>query len=778
MMMASEPSTFFHSSSSPEDKQRDRVVLGAVLLVTLFVSPLTIVFFLAMTLAYSRGRIRHKVLLATAALVTAFFAITTLLSFSLRNYADNLVSIVGAITGDGLTFGLVASVLLMQIPVSAVLGSWLGALYATWAWIRRPSWQEYDFRLTPWEWYRKRKNIRDIIHDENSPKNGGTIGVAKDGRKIVQTDKEAFPHTLFVGASGTGKTNTMMMQVRDHIKRNHGLLFIDLKGSAEVADFLKDYADRYGRNFKHFLIHDPRVPYEGPAEDGLSYYDPYGRGDASRRKDMVISARRWESDYFKNIVEDYLQTAFNVMIGAPEEKRDALEDIIFLMNPVNLAVRTRRLPQDPYYDEIRTNVQRWNERKWTRDELSAVEGMLRELNVLRSSTAGRWLRYNDEKDKMISLTESAANGDVVLFSLDSSTYSRVAPLIANLVIEDLKTVAAEKRSTGQNPFHVYIDEFSAIDSDGIVQLINKCRDAHIPISLTTQAISDLKNVDPTFAERVFAIINCLVIHRANNLPDAEELSGLIGKEKKQRVRKGVEHTSSLLGGFDRGAATGSSTLVEEEDYRISPDTIQNLGAGEVIYVAHSPQKRYEQVQVYVEKLVGEGGERIFTPKTSMPDHLRFQDDKTGPELSQDFAPTIVDPSELEDDFDEPPMAQNEDPVEEFLKRAPHSQRRPASGTLGGRDLSAAMGGAPSPTPAPPQPQSQGPVRLFDSEPVNPPTIAVPRAPARKKPAARKSSAPLPRTSPQGTPNPAAPAPSPAPKKEKPEAIKRWGDDRW
>lgn len=43
--------------------------------------------------------------------------------------------------------------------------------------------------------------------------------------------------------------------------------------------------------------------------DNFTHYDPLANGDASEIKDKIISLKD-QSDYYRSIAEDYLQTTF------------------------------------------------------------------------------------------------------------------------------------------------------------------------------------------------------------------------------------------------------------------------------------------------------------------------------------------------------------------------------------------------------------------------------------------------------------------------------------
>lgn len=595
------PSTNFAGDSGPQSSAN--IAWGAGIIFFLL-SPLTYVAAAAAYVSFAYGRISYKVILACVGLYTFILLVTGLLFSSATGYLTSFTHLKTIIDSGFATDTIAPSIfqmLLQQAPISILLGGVVGSIYCWINWIRRPSWKEFNFRLTPWQIWKKKKNIKDIKNDRNGPIDGRTLGINASGEKIVQTETESAAHTFVVGASGTGKTTTLLTGARDAIRRGEGFVFIDMKGSEDVPRIIAALCARYNRRFYHWTSQNPRMPYEGPAINGPAYYDAIGRGDATRRKDLLMAGREWSEDHYRLIVEDYLQRAMEIAIAVPPESNvDSLADILNVLDPDSLKKRSLNVVGDPYYDNIVAEINYMTDKKIDRDVIGAIEGMRRQIGILRDSIQGRWLRKDPDSDNDINLFDVAHNGDVVVFTLDSANYENNARNIGNLIIQDLKTVSSELRDNpARSPLNIIIDEFSAIGTDNIIGLIARSRDANMPVTLSTQSLGDLRAVDESFLDRIVGIVGAFIIHRSNSFKDAEIYAGLIGKEEKQFFNQGVEHKTSLFGGLGRGAGTGRGTIETKEDYIVSPDAIQKLGRGKLIYVSKT-DTRLENVEVITE----------------------------------------------------------------------------------------------------------------------------------------------------------------------------------
>lgn len=413
--------------------------------------------------------------------------------------------------------------------------------------------------------------------------------------------------SLFLAGEGmvpTHNTTSMLMGMRDVIKRGRGLIVVDCKGGPDIPAQLEEWCGRYGRRFLHWSMVDPEVGYDGPA-DSPAYYDPISRGDSSRKKDLLLAARKkWDVEYYKSVTGHYLQTLFEVQRIVPDpETPDTLVDVCKLMSPEKLLTRAKPIPKGSH-PELVESLQRMM--GMSEMERSAVGGMYRHLFTILQSTAGRWLRCDpnpvEDERQNINLRQVADRGEVVVFSLDSSNYEETAEMLAGLIIQDLKTLSSElRRKPSQYPVHVYVDEFSAVDATNILGLLSKARDAKIFTTVSTQALADLARKDPAFLDQVVGIVAGFIIHRTNSEDDARVFAGLSGVEKKTSERVQVEQTTSFAGSLGAAANKGSAYLEEVDDYAVPVGVFQKLERGECVFLANSPKRRYvNPVQVVME----------------------------------------------------------------------------------------------------------------------------------------------------------------------------------
>lgn len=439
----------------------------------------------------------------------------------------------------------------------------------------------------------------------------------------VRCIRVSAPDHLFLAGETwlpTHNTTTMLMGMREVIRMGRGLIVLDCKGDPDIAGQLSEWADRYGREFYHWSFHDKSQSYSGPAS-GPAFYDPVGRGDPSRRKDLIMGAFKWDVEYYKTVNSSYLQDLFRVvnMVPPPAEV-STLTDVVDLLTPENLVRRAQNLPLNEETADLVSGLSVML--KMNSQEQSAINNLRSRLREITTSIIGPWVRKDPEGLRDINLRDVAENGAVAVFSLDSSNYEETASLMAGLIVQDLITVTSELRNKAKSrnepplsqPCHVYVDEFSAVSAENMVNLVNKARDAMLAVTVATQTLADLRAKNPQFAERVIGAVGSFIIHRSNMEEEATTWAGLTGKVERMVTITNVEHSTGLFGGLGSSSNKGSGQLRPEEGYAVRPGEFQRLAKGHCVFVSTSPSLSY----VHPVKVIPENGMAVVSAHGGIP----------------------------------------------------------------------------------------------------------------------------------------------------------------
>jgi conjugal transfer pilus assembly protein TraD len=400
------------------------------------------------------------------------------------------------------------------------------------------------------------------------------LGTTEGGRPFHLTDHQLSAHTLILGASGAGKSNTLLTIVGDHVARGRGAVIIDMKGSQAFARALEAAAHEAGRPFRLWTL------------DGPGHWNPLGHGNPSELKDRLISAERWTEPHYQKAAERYLQTVLQVWAQARPDRAPTLRDVVGLMDHRRLAVMLRDVPR-----EHAGHVQNYLA-SLTPDQLSAVRGLETRLAIIAESHAGTYL--DPAGVGTIDLETAMDDRQVVLFSLNSSRYGQLAAQVGALVAQDLNAAMGSRLEHGGalEPFMIGVDELAALGAEHVLNLIARGREAMFPVVAATQELADIQRVARGLADQLLGIPGVKIAHRQDLPESAKMFAEVAGTE---RAWEHTYHTDRRALLPDRD--TGRGTRREVERYRVEPDTIKTLAPGEAVVITKIPTSSVQKVRV-------------------------------------------------------------------------------------------------------------------------------------------------------------------------------------
>jgi type IV secretory pathway TraG/TraD family ATPase VirD4 len=398
---------------------------------------------------------------------------------------------------------------------------------------------------------------------------GPTIVIGRDsaGRAVEVPERTLAAHGLILGATGAGKSTTLLTLLSDQIARGRPVIAIDLKGSPGFAADLEKAAQAAGRALIQW------------SPDGPSHWNPLAAGNATELKDKLLGTERFTEPHYRRAAERYLQLAIQVAQEASPGQPLTLAGVVELMAPERLAVATRRLP--------RSRAEHVNEYlgSLTPDQNSAIRGLASRLAVLTESHTGPLLEP-DPAERTLDLRRALGGGEVVLFSLNSSTYGGLAGMLGTLAVQDLVSAAGARLTAagGQAPRAVVaIDEFSALHSDNVLALLARGREAGVGVLLATQELADLDRAGRGVRDQILGNTALKIAHRQDVPESAAAVARLAGTVRVWEQSYHRRPTASGLG----GGVSSSARLVDR--YRVEPDRVSTMGTGEALVVIKSPR---------------------------------------------------------------------------------------------------------------------------------------------------------------------------------------------
>jgi conjugal transfer pilus assembly protein TraD len=403
---------------------------------------------------------------------------------------------------------------------------------------------------------------------------GGAIALGTDsrGRAVSIAERELGAHGLILGASGAGKTTTLLTILCEQVRRGRPVVAIDMKGSPGFAAALADAAADAGRPLR---IWTP---------DGERRWNPLAHGNATELKDKLIATERFTEPHYQRAAERYVQQVLQVLEASHPERPPTLGEVVRLMDPHRLSGSLRGVPR-PHAERVQDYLA-----GMTHDQLSAVRGLQTRLAIVTESHTGRYLEPSGGPAD-VDVRSALSGGAVVLFSLNSSTYGKLAAQLGTLAVQDLVCAAGHRLSEGaREPATVAIDEASVI-GENLISLFARSREAGIGVLAATQELADFDRVAPGLRDQVLGNTAFKVAHRQDVPSSAQTVAQMAGTEKTWEY---TEQLGGLVGG---GSLGGRRTRRLGEQFVVHPNEIKTLRTGQAVLVSKLRGERASTVRV-------------------------------------------------------------------------------------------------------------------------------------------------------------------------------------
>jgi hypothetical protein len=410
---------------------------------------------------------------------------------------------------------------------------------------------------------------------------GIEIGHFKDRpfKKFYLTEKALNHHVHICGASGFGKSVLIHHILRDRIRKGKGLIFIDLKGDMETLLKLNLWAKETNRE------RDLKVFSLGGSE-GLATYNPLKRGNSDQISDRIMEAYEWSEEFYRGQASKNLKRIVRTLVYLRDHESLSVtfqEIKTCLSSTQRLLELKERLPEERAdLQEGLEEVIRFLKDKELDRNLEKLRGHIDDLCL--TEFGDRLINREDGIDFLQAVEKS----EIIYFVLSSRDYPSSAKNLAKMITEDIKALTAHIDATipetERRGFQIIIDEFAEFAQDSFISFLDRTRSSKIGCVIAHQELADLRNISPTFEDRLLNNCSTSIIFQSKIQESAEKLASLAGT---RTTFKETERSSRLIA-FDH--RTGDKSLRQTEEFLVHPNVIKRLQVGECYVTGSFPKK--------------------------------------------------------------------------------------------------------------------------------------------------------------------------------------------
>lgn len=436
----------------------------------------------------------------------------------------------------------------------------------------------YRWRKNNPEKYQRKLNIESMkyrhLQNENGDfiRNPERIFIGKtfqDRKGLSITNKQRTGHVQIVGATGRGKTESVILPwfLQDALN-GHNAILIDGKGDLELSHRLKEalnsHKDFNGRIITFDLDHQYSDCVINPLEGG----------NFLEISERIIASLEFESTYYKNVQQQSLLMILQLM-EATQEPITFSRIYEYLIDGTIFSELVRKAKLD--HGSLRTEIQRF-ESLSIKDKEDRLSGLISQLRPLATGDLAKTINGKKSDSNYLSLNEIInSTSDIqrcLVVGLNTMRFQVSAKIVGQIILQGLSWSTA-RRKQGASFTPIYLDEFSAFVYSGFEQFLNKSRSYNIALHLSHQSLGDLEQINPHFFKIVNVNTNMKCFLGLNDPDTADYFAKHIG------TKKTTKHTergrSGFFGNIDR---TGEMSLRDVEEYKISPNRLRNYTQGQ------------------------------------------------------------------------------------------------------------------------------------------------------------------------------------------------------
>lgn len=387
-------------------------------------------------------------------------------------------------------------------------------------------------------------------------KNGFLLGSDSRGRAVVLTDENANTHTLVVGTTGAGKTNTLSLLVEGALEKKWPIIFVDGKGDESLGRKMAEFSTAQEQPFSYFSM----------SKDSNVYYNPLVAGDYTSKKDRIVTLFDDQNEYYKSIAEGYIQYVFEIL-----EKCDVTIDMYqasqYMQKEELLKLLRESVSKEIISkEEAQLLIDKMKQHDAAQKDIASIAT---HINNICGSSSGAFFNTHGENKEVIKLPEILNANQFVYFKLPKMKSDSFVSILGKLIINDIKASLHDRFEKGdKSPVLIIFDEFSAFAGEQVVSLLSQGRSTGARCVIGTQGFADFQvgQDGEGSLKRLVQNINNYVVQQLGGYEDREIVAKLSGAKSTRKLTTQIGGDSSTLLG----------SLREGYEWNINPSDFDKL----------------------------------------------------------------------------------------------------------------------------------------------------------------------------------------------------------
>jgi hypothetical protein len=332
------------------------------------------------------------------------------------------------------------------------------------------------------------------------------------------------------------------------------VIFIDAKGDIENLERVRNIVREAGRE-KDLLIF--RLDRES------NTYNPLILGNATQKKDKIISSIRWSDVYYQRVSENILQLLFSAV-----SKPITLKDLYNILTQPTMIYEfsdgEKELVCQEYINFCETH-------KREKTTLTSEIGLL---------VFSDFYKNLDTTAPDINFFDCIRERKILYFGIDVQSYQETSKRIGRIITEEINTtsgiIQTQISERERRYVSVIIDEFQAFGTENFINCLSRGRSSRFMITIAHQSLADLEMIKAGFSRQVIDNTYTKIVLPIQDPETIQTIADMIGTYKE------YEHTAEITySGPEPEREKGTVKLVDE--YIIHPNDIRQIRTGEAVY---------------------------------------------------------------------------------------------------------------------------------------------------------------------------------------------------